>query len=521
MEAYLRQDIQPILDELPSESVDHEHDEEETFAHIFTQDMPNINLVFGDDIKQIQEDIQLVIKSNENDTEINVTTESQPSEGSPTCFSCAKKCKFKSGHDIKKGTHLVYGHYLPVTKGNEMLDKIIKKLSTKFGLEQPFFYDHHAIVTDVIETSDKTATIKVVEFQSLGSFTFKVLESKEPKTINIETDTNVFYKDYNELPYTDDEIVERARGKVGESAYNLIFNNCEHIAVWCVSGERESFQAADAVDGAGRKVLSWIGTVVGKIVNFFSTTDEIILGSNVAKYTAFAIPFFFLAGGFFLIELLFTVTRFIKLKHHLKKGMICLNCYNRRKNYLVTKIICSVIASLGLFFLPPMSGLTTTIASIAVGIAATFILPSLLSFIYRKIKTLLHPLYEIPKMIITKTNHINPGDIINIPDNHDVVVKSVTKVSRKNPSKFVNLQIVHFQCCGVLSTRTVEKELFTFELEKDLLEVFDFDVKDVYENGEVVEKALAKIGEKGFNTFWNRSSHMSKFCKVKYYCYNL
>ncbi|BFG77833.1 hypothetical protein PTKU46_58660 [Paraburkholderia terrae] len=42
--------------------------------------------------------------------------------------------------------------------------------------------------------------------------------------------------------YSPDEIVERAKGRLGTGGYNLLWNNCEHFAVWCATGVKESEQ---------------------------------------------------------------------------------------------------------------------------------------------------------------------------------------------------------------------------------------------------------------------------------------
>src|ERR1700722_268963 len=42
-----------------------------------------------------------------------------------------------------------------------------------------------------------------------------------------------------------DEVVRRARSRLGENRYNLLTNNCEHFCEWCVRGEPRSLQ----VDG--------------------------------------------------------------------------------------------------------------------------------------------------------------------------------------------------------------------------------------------------------------------------------
>ncbi|MGI9470777.1 MAG: lecithin retinol acyltransferase family protein, partial [Rubripirellula sp.] len=48
-----------------------------------------------------------------------------------------------------------------------------------------------------------------------------------------------------------DEIVARAIGLVGRRGYDLLFDNCEHFAVWCVLGSEESRQVQVAVERLG------------------------------------------------------------------------------------------------------------------------------------------------------------------------------------------------------------------------------------------------------------------------------
>ena len=42
--------------------------------------------------------------------------------------------------------------------------------------------------------------------------------------------------------YSPEETIRRAKSRLGESKYNLIFSNCEHFAIWCKTGIRESHQ---------------------------------------------------------------------------------------------------------------------------------------------------------------------------------------------------------------------------------------------------------------------------------------
>ena len=42
--------------------------------------------------------------------------------------------------------------------------------------------------------------------------------------------------------YSPEETVNRALSRLGESRYDILTNNCEHFAIWCKTGVRESYQ---------------------------------------------------------------------------------------------------------------------------------------------------------------------------------------------------------------------------------------------------------------------------------------
>ncbi|XP_076105492.1 uncharacterized protein LOC143073667 [Mytilus galloprovincialis] len=487
-------------------------EEEESILQLL-RERPDISGIFRE--VNVKSDIEEAIHTASTDCTSQVCTSNQRA-GEPTCFSCAKKCKLESGHDIKKGMHLVHGRYLPGNKVNDAINRAFSAVSRKVRSEQWFLYEHHAIVSEVLETSDKTATIKVVEFTSLGSLTYGVIESKTPVVIDVETDSHISYRQYGELKYSPDEIVERARSRIGESAYNLMTNNCEHVAVWCVSGVKESFQATDFDDKKSSKILKWIETVLRNITRF-QQTDGTRFGSRVAKFKPFALNFIVFTGVFFLLELIFSIFRFVKLRKLKESGFICQACYNRTKIFLIANIVFSIIASIVLSFIPLVSEVYLTVSSIALGIVGTFIFPALFSYLYCKIKTVLNPLYNIPKMMVRKHEHIFPGDVLTIPTDHDIIVKNATLLPRNKASGFVHLEVVHFKFQGLVSHRTIEKECFSFEISNDKLNVFDYPPSVVYSDEEVVQRALEKVGDKNFNAVWYRSSHMSKSCKIPNY----
>lgn len=43
------------------------------------------------------------------------------------------------------------------------------------------------------------------------------------------------------------EVVRRARLRLGENRYHVLTNNCEHFCEWCVRGEHRSYQVDDVI----------------------------------------------------------------------------------------------------------------------------------------------------------------------------------------------------------------------------------------------------------------------------------
>lgn len=53
--------------------------------------------------------------------------------------------------------------------------------------------------------------------------------------------TNVEYVNENSS-FSVKEIMRRAKSKLGENSYNLVFNNCEHFTTWVFHDKKESKQ---------------------------------------------------------------------------------------------------------------------------------------------------------------------------------------------------------------------------------------------------------------------------------------
>ena len=61
--------------------------------------------------------------------------------------------------------------------------------------------------------------------------------------------------EHDDREYSRKESIKRARQRLGEDAYSVTGNNCEHFINWCIDGNHASTQA-DVGTGAGSGVLS-------------------------------------------------------------------------------------------------------------------------------------------------------------------------------------------------------------------------------------------------------------------------
>jgi hypothetical protein len=56
----------------------------------------------------------------------------------------------------------------------------------------------------------------------------------------------VYLREYSKgFCFIADRVLDRAKSRLGEQNYNLLFNNCEHFATWCKTGISDSKQVRD------------------------------------------------------------------------------------------------------------------------------------------------------------------------------------------------------------------------------------------------------------------------------------
>jgi len=63
--------------------------------------------------------------------------------------------------------------------------------------------------------------------------------------------------------YSDDEIVRRARSRVGERGYRLLTSNCEHLCNWCVSAHSRCTQIERPLEFSSRALYLAASLIAG------------------------------------------------------------------------------------------------------------------------------------------------------------------------------------------------------------------------------------------------------------------
>jgi hypothetical protein len=76
----------------------------------------------------------------------------------------------------------------------------------------------------------------------------------------------VFLVDHADAVYATDEVLRRARSRLGEDRYHLLDNNCEHLVEWCLHGAARSFQVESALDFPQRAGEWWLAKLLGPFV---------------------------------------------------------------------------------------------------------------------------------------------------------------------------------------------------------------------------------------------------------------
>jgi hypothetical protein len=100
-------------------------------------------------------------------------------------------------------------------------------------------YQHYGVYIG----NGKVIHFAPLEGQEISAENGIIHETALEKFLNgraLQVETNI------ERKFSENEIIQRARSRLGEKGYNLITNNCEHFALWCVTGEHISYQVINS-----------------------------------------------------------------------------------------------------------------------------------------------------------------------------------------------------------------------------------------------------------------------------------
>ncbi|XP_052098310.1 uncharacterized protein LOC127733073 [Mytilus californianus] len=360
-------------------------------------------------------------------------------------------------------------------------------------------YNHHAIVTDVeAEQNQRVGKMTLIHFQK---GTQKITVLRETKEYDMEKEEIEIVR-YQWRPFTPEQIVDRANKMadkfeqdVHAESYNLFGNNCEEKSNEIATGSKFSNQVSSFANYV-KYTISWLLKLLLKgAIKFCEGIKPFIRGfAHIAV----------------IASLLSMVDRMATLKDKLKKGLMCLKCYEKEhKKMTVSLIFCLISIGISVMF-------HVSCFYFAVSAAIAVALPCVSSFVMDTIMPLIQPASKIPKPVVKRCNMIRNGDVITFPYvglNHEGVVTSVSPYNT-NDLHEVKLTLVHFNYPGLFGTRTVVKEVFFFDLKKDYVYVYDFSQEKPFQSQDVVKRALDRCGDQNFSTFSNRSSHMSRHCKT-------
>lgn len=95
----------------------------------------------------------------------------------------------------------------------------------------------------------------------------------------------VWIIEYSESKYSPQEIVLRARSRLGENEYQVLRNNCEHFCNWCISGRSSSTQVESPLASTLRALRIAVSRASARTSTPTPSTD-LLEGALCARHLA-------------------------------------------------------------------------------------------------------------------------------------------------------------------------------------------------------------------------------------------
>ena len=157
--------------------------------------------------------------------------------------------------------------------------------------ESPFGYWHHFIVEKVKpnfawvihKTGDQDTGLRSLG-ESNPTGKAEVVRTK----FVLESEQEVYRVEYppadnvdGKVVFPSDEVVRRARKRMGERDYNAFTSNCEHFCRECKAGKPESYQASDVLWTIGRLLLVILQGIFGGVVFIVASTTGLLAQTSL------------------------------------------------------------------------------------------------------------------------------------------------------------------------------------------------------------------------------------------------
>lgn len=164
---------------------------------------------------------------------------------------------------VRRGLYEHYGIYI----GNNKVIHYAPKFSDKLGDSK----ENSIHIADISHFLGESKNLFVLEFPEEHEEPIKINEQtlqfglmdliKVINTPKREFDKHIAktLQDYH--LYTPEETIERAKSRIGESNYNLLYNNCEHFAIWAKTNIKESKQVGKVIGYTPAYIISCVSEI--------------------------------------------------------------------------------------------------------------------------------------------------------------------------------------------------------------------------------------------------------------------
>ncbi|XP_060607171.1 uncharacterized protein LOC132759422 [Ruditapes philippinarum] len=365
------------------------------------------------------------------------------------------------------------------------------------------------IVKCVESVSENRAKLKLIHFKKSDEKEIKITESTE--TFDLRYD-EVYLVEYRFPLYSPNEIIKRAESMLPKECsedakfkkYNLLTGNCEHFAVWCVTGRKESIQ----IQGLFEKIKDGATYIFGPTSAVSKGVQKIILNSvdEIAAELKKAVPSIVVSGIAAVYLIYCVIMTAVNIKYYTVDKTLCWSCLKKKLLKLWLSLVVFGITSgiqliIYTFALPLISSplrIPFMILIILLSVGLQMSVPSL-------IRPLQSPIFG-HDIFLKSTDEINVGDLLELKYFKLPHIILVTEVHSEK------VRAIHYAAPSHPFARRIVKEEY-FSINSSSVKK-KYMLSKCYPPNVVVERARKRLGETKFNMWSNRSSHLCNWAKV-------